>query len=315
MKTTGIQNFSTKLFQLLCVAGCIGATALSASAATFTFATYSWDQDNTPDVGTRLGNSANLGGAIFSSGLPGTSAGDVGFPDQAAGSHALSTFNTALTTARLTGVAITANTSRPLNLPSGNDGTATRHGVELGWTGGRSFVNGGGDDFVVYESSSSSGAPENPMVRVRFAGTNTFSNWFYFAPDTFQLYVGNASEGAFATGVDLSDMGLASSDSIDLIQVANLIASDRISGMTTHSFGGQNFGIGQVVFDGSTAVKPDPGAFATSFRDTGYGASTLDPDILYVGMLDSQVVPEPATLLLVGIGVIGAAGRRNRRNG
>ena len=313
MKTTQARNFSFKLFQFICITACFGAHAISASAATFTFASYSWDQDNTPDVGTRLGNGVNLGGAAFSAGLASTSAGDVGFPDQPSGSHALSTFNTALTTSRLTGVAITPNTSRPLNLPSGNDGTTARHGVELGWTGGRSFVNGIGSDFVMYESASSSTAPENPMVRVRLAGTNTFSDWHYFAPDAYQLYVSNATEGAFATGVDLADMGLNLGDSIDLIQIANLIGADRISGTTTHSFGGQNFGEGRVVFDGSTLVKPDPGS-AASFRDTGYGASTLDPDILYVGMLGSQV-PEPSTLLLAGVCLLGGAGIRKRRNG
>jgi hypothetical protein len=287
------------------------AIAISADATPFTFASYTWDQDDTPDVGVRLGNGVVLGGAAFSAGLPNTSVGDVGFPDVPAGTHSLSTFDTSLTIARLTGVATTPNTSRALNLPAGNNGTTARHGVELGWTGGRSFINGIGEDFVMYESASSATAPENPMVRVRLAGTSNFSNWYYFAPDTFQLYHGNATEGAFATGIDLSDMGLNAGDAIDLIQIANLIAADRIVGTITHSASGQDYGIGQVVFDGSSTVKPDPGAFA-SFRDSGYGSSTLDPDVLYVGMLGSTLIPEPGTLALAGICLLALASVRRR---
>jgi hypothetical protein len=150
------------------------------------------------------------------------------------------------------------------------------------------------------------------MVRVGLAGTNTFSDWHYFAPDAFQLYhsITPTTEGAFATGIDLSDMGLDLGDEIDLIQIANLTAADRIVGVTTHSFGGQDFAEGRVVFDGSSPVKPDAGAFA-SFRDTGYGNSTLDPDPIYVGMLGS-IVPEPGTAVLLALAMLGLAGFRRR---
>jgi hypothetical protein len=291
------------------------ACALTAEAVSFSFAGYTWDQDNTPDVGGLLGNSAVLGGATFDALLPNTSAGDVGFPDTIAGAanHAASPFITALTHARLTGIATTANTSRPLNLPRGNEGASDRHGLELGWTGGRSFVNGIGEDFVLYESASLSTAPENPMVRVRLAGSNTFSDWHYFAPDAFQLYysITPTTEGTFATGIDLADMGLDLGAEIDLIQIANLTAADRIVGATTHSFGGQDFAEGRVVFDGSSTVKPDAGAFA-SFRDAGYGNSTFDPDPLYLGMLGT-VVPEPGiAALLATLGLIGTGAIRRR---
>jgi uncharacterized protein (TIGR03382 family) len=197
-------------------------------------------------------------------------------------------------------------------LPSSNNGFTTRHGVELGWTGGRSFVNGIGDDFVIYESGSNSTSPENPIVRVRLAGTSTFSNWYYFAPDAFQLYHGNNTEGAFATAINLSTLGLAIGDEIDLIQIANLTDADRIAGTVTHTSGVNSFGEGRVVFDGSSTVRPDAGAFAVSYRDTGFGSNTLDPDPLYVGMLGSEI-PEPGTVVMAWLAIAGLSGVRRRR--
>jgi hypothetical protein len=310
-RTQSVLSFKSlsRLAAAVAVSFCFASSA--AHAASFSFAGYTWDQDNTPNIGTRLGNGVNLGGAAFSAGLAGTAAGDVGFPDVAAGSHGSSTFITALTTARLTGVAITANTSRPLNLPSGNNGFTTRHGVELGWTGGRSFVNGIGNDLVLYESGSNGTSPENPMLRVRLAGTSTFSNWYYFAPDAFQLYHGNNTEGAFSTAINLSKLGLAIGDEIDLIQIANLMDADRIAGSVTHTFGGNSFGEGRVVFDGSSTVRPDAGAYAVSYRDTGFGNATLDPDPLYVGVLGSEI-PEPGTLAMVCLALVVAVLVRRR---
>ena len=290
----------------------IGANA--AHAVSFTFASFTWDQDETPDTAALLGNGQILGGATFSANFPNTSVGDVGFPDVPAGAanHAASPFNTSLTTARITGIATTANTSRALNLPRLNNGSVTRHGVQLGWVGAGSIANGTDDDLVFYESASSGAAPENPMLRVRLAGTSTYSDWYYFAPDAFQLYHGNLTEGAFATGVDLSDLGLANGALIDQIQLANLVSADRISGSVTHSSGGQDFGVGQVVFDGSTTIKPDAGAFA-SFRNDGYGTSTLDPDVLYLADLQAQVIPEPGSVALAAFALAAMSRIRRRR--
>ena len=57
--------FRTGLFAL-------AIQAIPASAATFSFAGFSWDQDKTPNILGLIGDGANLGGAQFSAGLPTT---------------------------------------------------------------------------------------------------------------------------------------------------------------------------------------------------------------------------------------------------
>ena len=175
--------------------------------------------------------------------------------------------------------------SSAVNLPRGDVGTATRHGLEVSWSGGRVLANGAANDFVVYESGSST-APEGFMVRAGLGGN--FTGWHYFANSGFQQYVGS-TDGAFATAFDLSAMGLAFGATIDRIQIANLVAADRLGASGLVNFSGV----------GSTH---------------GFGSSSLDPDPLYVGALSRvSTVPEPATLVLLTTSLGAAAVIRRRR--
>src|SRR5438046_1242963 len=55
-------------FIVVVIAATVFGVGTSVRAASFTFATFAWDQDFTPDKIALLGGGANLGGATFSSG-------------------------------------------------------------------------------------------------------------------------------------------------------------------------------------------------------------------------------------------------------
>ncbi len=243
----------------------------------FQFAGYTFDQRNTPNQAALLGNGQLLGDAQFSSGLPTTTTGIIpGFPQNNAG------FNAALTLGSLTGL---GSAGTAASIPTGNNGTVVRQGIEVGWSGYRGVANLAGDDFVIYEASSSIQAVEGFIVRARiapavFGQSASWTAWYYFPPDSFQLTLG--VEGVFADAFDFSDFGVASDEMIDRIQMANVMQADRVMEPGTNIGGGVFVGTGRVVFDGSSSVQPDAGSFDTNRL---FDATTWDPDPLYVAAL------------------------------
>lgn len=297
------------------LASAMAATALliasgPAQAASFTFATYTFEQDYTPDTLALLGSGATLGGATFSAGNvtnitqsvafvaasigPGTTINpQAGFdPSRTLGRQANAQFGLLQpdSTSCVYGCAI--------NMPNGNVGTTVRHGIQASWSGGGQLVNGVGDDFVIYESASGSAITnrEAYMVRLAFAD-GSYTPWRYEIVDAFENYLSSA-EGATATAFDLSSFGVANGGVIAAIQLANLIAADKVDGAT--GFGNVNFaGVGFNPLTTASGV-----AFASGARD---------PDPLYIGILGTvQVVPVPAAVWLFGgaLGLLGFARRR-----
>lgn len=265
------------------------------NAAPFTFAGYTFDPANSPDTIGLLGNGQNLGGAVFSSQLPNRITQSVGFGAQsvggggvftpvagwAAGSSLGQMANAQLGLTQSDGTG--SHFSSAVNLPRGNDGGASRHGLSLSWGSGQGLVNGAGTDFVVYESGSP-GSPEALMVRLGLGG-GAFTDWFFQANSGFEAYLGD-NEGAFAYAFDLSMFGMAAGDMIFSIEIANLRPTDRI-------------GPGGLVNFAGVGAAP------------GFPSGSYDPDPLYVGIVSQLApapaeVPEPASLALWSL--MGAAG-------
>lgn len=284
-----------RLTKFVAAAFLLGGLTASATDI-FTFAGYTFDQGNTPDRATLLGNNVLLGGATFSSGFPTTATGPVDFPQGGTG------FNDALTLGRLVGFSTVG--VRGINLPNGNNGSSTRHGIEVFWSANLGAVNLPGPDFVIYETGSTSNTVEGVMARVRTnPSTDTWTDWFYFTPDNHQVLT--APEVAFSFGFDLSDMGVPGNAVIDRIQMANLTASDRID--TTNSVQispGIFVGQGRVVFNTNASnVLPDAGSFDSDRR---FDSATYDPDPLYVAVLHTtcEAVPPQLSLDRLGTNIV-----------
>ncbi|MFN3263226.1 MAG: hypothetical protein ACE37J_21975 [Pikeienuella sp.] len=283
------------------------AMAAPAQAASFTFATFTFDQDDTPDTFGLLGNGATIGGATFSSNLPNSITRSVGFNSVSGNANSGFVgepgFDPSLSLGRQAnaqaGVTQSDGSSClfacALNLPRSNLGESRRHGLEVTWSGGLVLTNGAGDDFVVFESASSSTADEGYMVRVGTSG-GAFSDWRFEAFDAFEAYTvspGTTGEGAHATGFDLTSFGLGINDTINVIQIANLMPADTLGSG------------GLVLFDGSGSA-------------TGFASGAFDPDPLYIGALSAVIDPNsaavplpPAGFLLLG--ALGALGIFRRR--
>lgn len=294
-----------RLLQLLSALTLVFSLGIGAQAAPYTFAGFTFEQTNTPNQISLIGNGAALGGATFSNNVPNTitrstgfgavsGTANSGFSPVAGWVNGLSIGQLARSQAGASqGDGTGSLFTSALNMPRGNDGTSTRHGLTLSWLSGVGVVNGAGNDFVVYESGSA-GSPEGFMVRVGLGG-GQFTNWFFSPNDGFQQYVGS-DDGAFATAFDLSDLGVAMGQIAYSIEIANLISSDRIPGATG---GFVNFnGVGQ---------------------PTGFAGDALDPDPLYIGIIGNLAlavapVPEPASLAVwTLIGVVGAGVSYRRR--
>lgn len=242
---------------------------VAVAAQTYSFAGVSFDQTGTPDQLSELGIGSLSGGlGVVVTTRPGdSSALASGFPDSTVG------YNPSLSLGALWD-RTTATTTRFLGLPdSGNNGTTSRGGFALNWSGDRALVDAAGNDFVIYESGTTN-SPEPMMVQVHDVNTNSWSSWIY-KPSSAQAVTTGAPNVGFATTYDLSaDFGLAGA-TIDAIRVVNLIASDRMQSPS---------GIG-VVLPGETnptsTTLPLPGPQA-SFAS--YGVNDLDPDPIYFGI-------------------------------
>lgn len=275
-----------------------------AQAVAFTFATYTFEQDYTPDTLALLGNSANLGGAAFSAGTVTDITQSVAFVAASVGPGGVITpqtgFDPALTLGRQAnaqhGLVQTDHTSCvygcAINVPKGNSGTTVRHGIQVSWSGGQQLINGAGDDFVIYESASGSSLTNREAYMVRLGlADGSYTGWRYEFVDTFQAYLGS-TEGATATAFDLGSFGIADGGLISAIQFANLIAADRVDGA----------GLGNVNFAGSGNVP------LVSAGGVAFASGARDPDPLYVGILGTlHVVPVPAAVWMFG-GALGLLG-------
>ena len=239
------------------------STVGTVHAQSFSFAGFTFDQTDTPDQGFSL-SPGTYGGAIVTA-SPSSAAAAAAFPSSTVG------FDSSRSVARIVGIA--SSGTRALNLPNGNNGTTARSGFQLSWSGGRKLPNLPGVDFVIYEAGSNSTSPEPVIIQVHNVASGTWSEWRYQPAQSFELYGGAPSEGAFATSYDLSDFGLADNDDTDEIRFVNLTDEDRTVNPS---------GVGAIIPEdnGSTSsYLPAPGPLASY---TQFGSTTLDPDPLYV---------------------------------
>ncbi len=300
----------------------LSLAAGAASAATYSFAGFSFDQDNATDTLGLLGNGDTLGGATFSADYARRITRSVGFVAISGNANSGIVGQAGFDPARSLGRqayaqhSITQDGNAPdgtnnslyasaINLPNNNDGGSRRHGLEMSWSGNRAMSNGAGADFLVYESASSAGGYEAFMIRGRDANTGAWSDWYYQAADAFELYTGTTSEGAHSYGFDMSDLGFADGALIDSVQLANMRTSDRIAG----SDGTAGF----VSFDGTGIA-----ALWDNGTTTGtYSGSAFDPDPLYAVALGDLVslnaipLPTGGAMGLAGLLFVGARRRRS----
>lgn len=234
---------------------------------TYAFATFQWDQNNSPNESAKLAV-GDQGGANITNQPTAAGPDQVDFPDILAG------YDSNLTPGQY--LAFTTDGSVPVNLPSGNDGTANRAGISFSWTGDIGIRNLAGDDFVVYESGTS-GSPEGYMVRAFVEGGPGYTRWYHEPFDQFAAYGGVGTDGTFATAFDLTSLGVANGERVTEIQVANLRSTDLIDSATTTGFVFPE-GAGA---DGGDTAQP-------------YAGTSLDPDILYVGSFQAAVGPNTA---------------------
>lgn len=121
------------------------------------------------------------------------------------------------------------------------------------------------------------------MVQVHDRVNNVWTIWVY-QPAT-AVATTSGSETAFATAFNLDDFGIAADGEVDGIRVVNMTDEDRMV---------DSSGSGEVIPEdngATSAFLPDPGSLA-SFEN--YGASTFDPDPIYVGMLHPLTPGTPA---------------------
>lgn len=242
----------------LLAAGC--ALSASAQSSSYKFAGVSWRQENVPDLALLLGDGQALGAAKLSAGLPDSASSATGFPLPPARN-----FRDGQSIGRLT--VQSKEGPRALNLPGGNDGAASRHGVQLGWSGGRVLPNLRGPDFTIFESSTDEA--DLFCVRVRSASSQIWTRWYYLTPQAKQSYVGTSGK-AYATGYDLSYLGIPFGDTVDLIQIVNMMPSDRIDRRDAGKA------------EGFVVIEADPSAnFAEPALFSGDSVAGYDPDILY----------------------------------
>src|SRR6185295_19000424 len=140
--------------------------------------------------------------------------------------------------------------------------------------------------------------------------TQQFTDWYFFSADTSPTVTGGAV--LFAYAYDLSQFGLGPNAQIDLIEMANMISTDRIAASNV-PFGPHGYAAECKVVPypaggpwappfGPNSPGPDPGPLASSaYNGIPFGGGTYDPDPLYVSILSNVqnlvAVPEPASVI------------------
>jgi hypothetical protein len=249
-----------------------------ALADIFSFGGHSWDQTYTPDVLSFVGDGQTLGGAVFSEGLPQEVTRSVDFPKTEKG------FDPRRSIGYLDG---SGSGARALNLPLYNEGSMMRHGISLSWSGNRMGPNLQGPDFLIFESGEGvdggkdSRGPELFMVRVRNAATQQWTPWIHQGTNVFQAYNKRTAAGAYITAYDLDEFGLSFGDSVDRLEIANMVRSDMIVGSKVPF-------AGPVIFNNRDrlGVRPRPRVpFVGSYEQN----LLYSPDLLYVAFLQKPL--------------------------
>ncbi|MBT7852448.1 MAG: hypothetical protein HN675_03945 [Opitutae bacterium] len=258
------------------IAVCIPICSLGADI--FSFGGQSWDQTHTPDRISFVGEGQTRGGAVFSEGLPQEVTRSVDFPKIDKG------FDPRLSIGYLDG---TGSGARALNLPLFNEGSMMRHGISLSWSENRMGPNLQGPDFLVFESGEGVGGgkdsrgPELFMVRVRNAATQQWSPWIHKGTNIFHAYNKRTAAGAYITAYDLDEFGLSFGDSVDRLEIANMVRSDMIGGSKVPF-------MGPVIFNNRDrlGVRPRPRVpFVGSYEQN----LLYSPDLLYVAFLQKPL--------------------------
>ncbi|MBT5691603.1 MAG: hypothetical protein HOI65_10880, partial [Opitutae bacterium] len=258
------------------IAVCIPICSLGADI--FSFGGQSWDQTHTPDRISFVGEGQTRGGAVFSEGLPQEVTRSVDFPKIDKG------FDPRLSIGYLDG---TGSGARALNLPLFNEGSMMRHGISLSWSENRMGPNLQGPDFLVFESGEGVGGgkdsrgPELFMVRVRNAATQKWTHWIHKGTNVFQAYSKRTAAGAYITAYDLDEFGLSFGDSVDRLEIANMVRSDMIGGSKVPF-------MGPVIFNNRDrlGVRPRPRVpFVGSYEQN----LLYSPDLLYVAFLQKPL--------------------------
>lgn len=319
-----------RLLQVATIALLILPSGVNTRAAVIlSFGGYSWDQANEPNIGHQLGvnDATTRSGASFgpSNNTNLTRTGNIaGFIESQAGANTAVGYLSRITERKTSEAPLKLETTgtRAINLPQAADINAAiiRRGIQVGWTPGTNGLarpvlpNGPGTDFVIWESGDAN-QPDAMMTRVRKAGSLQFTDWFFVTPTQHAV----SGSVLFAFDYDLSNFGLADGTQIDLIEMANMVSTDRIDGpgtSTANGFVAQGHVRPEAGGEFSlTNPGPNPGNITPAYG-VPFGYATYDPDPLYVSVQRNlqTFVPEPASVIawsaILGLAMTGFAVRR-----
>lgn len=253
--------------------------ASAAHGQQFSFAGVSFNQEAVFTKVEVLGDSAMLGNAHLSAGVPDILTGRVPFP---AGTHENFDRSRSVGTLALG----RADGPRAITLPKSRDGQSERHGIRLSYVARVGILNLSGPDVAIFESGDTMDGPEAFALRARNAVTGEWSRWFYEASTNYQPYRTGGNSGAYSTLFDFSEVGMETGDLVDAIEIVNLTRADGIEVETTR-------GSGRVHFNGDGGLPNPNSEIIKDFKDVnGY-----DPDILYAVALRPLVnLPAPGAV-------------------